>query len=151
MKRLLRKLLLNTILGAALASLLGCGAMLQLLPKVIATITDAQMILDEIEDYVDAFFVAKPDPKLQRSVDAAMDRCRVALNVALRTTSGAKELSEKDVAEAFKNFQKAYRNLLVLVEPLGVTQGEPGDKLAATPIGLTVPPPLALEPPGGGS
>lgn len=133
------------MLFATLLALTGCAELLTFLPKVIAGVTDAQMVLDKIEDYVDALFTVQPNPKLQRSIDIAMDRCRTALNVALRTTSAAKELSEADVEAAFSDFKKAYRNLLVLVEPLGVTEGAPGDKMAALPTGLVVPPPLALD------
>jgi hypothetical protein len=150
MKRWLKKWLSKTAIGLTLVALLGCAEILSFLPKVIATVTDAQMILDEIEDFVDTFFAVKPDPKLQRNVDQALDRCRVALNVALRTASGAEDLNEQQVEAAFDNFQKAYRNLLVLIEPLGVVQGEPGDKLSATATGLIVPPPLALDPLGKG-
>lgn len=138
------------VVGAALLALFGCAELMSFLPKVIATVTDAQIILDRIEDYADAFFQAAPDPKLQRNVDQALDRCRTALSVALRTAHGTKDLTEKDADAALDNFRKAYRNLLVLVEPLGVAQGEPGDKLSASPTGLTVPPPLALSPVGGG-
>lgn len=148
MKQFLKTILFKTAIGTLVLSLMGCAAVLQLLPKVIATVTDAQMILDEIEDFVDAVFTARPDPKLQSSVDQALDRCRVALNVALRSANGAKNLNEDQVEEAFKNFQKAYRNLLVLVEPLGVVQVDSGDKLSASPNQLTVPPPLALDPLG---
>ena len=92
---------------AALLALGGCAEILSFLPKVIATVTDAQIILDKIEDFADAFFVASPDPQRQRNVDAALDRCRTALSVALRTTSGAEKLSKAD-AEAAAIYARAY-------------------------------------------
>lgn len=144
----MKRLLMNTMLGMLFASLLGCATLMTLLPKVIATITDAQMILDEIENFVDAFFAVQPDPPLQNKVTQALDNCRTSLNIALRTTTGAKDLTERDVEAAFKEFQKAYAELLVLVQPLGVVQGDTGDKLSIGPKQLVVPPPLALKPTG---
>lgn len=140
---LIRSALLSVAL-ALFANLVGCGHILKFLPKVIATVTDAQLILDEIEDYCDAFFSVKPNPQVQRGVDQALDQCRVALSVALRTTTGAENLSEEQLAEAFKDFQAAYRDLLVLVEPLGVKQSTTGNQLSVSPDQLVVPPPLAL-------
>jgi hypothetical protein len=140
----MKKLYPKAFICALLLTLFGCAELISFLPKVISIVTDAQLILDKIEDHANAFFAVSPDPKLQRGVDQALDRCRTALSVALRTTHGAENLTQKDVDAAFDNFRKAYKNLLVLVQPLGVMEGAPGDKLAATPEGLVVPPPLAL-------
>lgn len=148
LKGLSRKMLPKAIVMFLFLSLLGCAGLISLLPKAIAIVTDAQMILDRIEDYSDAIFSVQPNPRAQRNVEQTLDRCRTALNVALRTTTAAKSLSEEDVDAAFEDFRKAYKNLLTLVEPLRVKEGEPGDKLAATSTSLSVPPPLAFGMPG---
>jgi hypothetical protein len=144
-----RKLMLKTTIAMLVLSLFGCAEILSFLPKVIASVAEAQIVLDRIEKFSTIVFAAAPNPALQRNVDQALDRCRTALAVALRTANGAKELGEKDAIAAFDDFKKAYQNLLVLVQPLGVAEGGPGAKLAATPGGLTVPPLMALSPQGG--
>lgn len=121
----------------------GCAALASLLPKVIATIADAGMIIDTIEDFADAVFMTSPDPDAQTKVHAALEKTRAALNVTLRTATGAQNLTEKQASEAFADFRKAYEELLVVVAPLGVKQADDG-VLSINAGLLVVPKPLAL-------
>jgi len=124
---------------------MGCATLIDFLPKVVATVTDAVLIIDEIERFVDAFFSVKPDPVLQAKVDVAISVTRQALGVALRTTDGAEHLSKQEADAAFDQFRKAYAELLILLKPLGIVSAGRNDLLAALPGKLIVPEPLALR------
>lgn len=120
----------------------GCATIASNLPIVIAAVLDAQMILDSLTGFVDAFFRVKPDADLEKKVRDSMARTKSALNVALRLAQGAEKLDQAKIDEAFKEFRLAYADLLVLLAPLGVSAS--GNVLKATPGGLIVPEPLAL-------
>lgn len=120
-----------------------CATIANALPTVIAAVTDAVMILDGIQDFVERYFAQKPNPELAEKVAEALQKTRSALNVALRTSKGADDLNQAKVDEAFQNFRTAYAELMNLVEPLGVASA--GDTLSVRPGALQVPEPMALS------
>jgi hypothetical protein len=137
--------LLRTI--AVLLSLSGCAALsaaMPILADIVAAVTDAMQIVDTIERFVDAYFLAHPDEVKELQVKRAIAKTRSSLNLALRSSRGAQELNQQKVDEAFAEFKGAYRELLLLVGPLGV---RPSGALAATPIDdrLYVPEPVAMH------
>lgn len=138
----------SVLISAATVALSGCGAIISALPSIIAAVVDGGQILDAIEGFVSKWFVAHPDLELQKKVDNALDRCRMALNAALRVAQGAKDADEAKVDAAFENFKSAYIELINLVRPLGVLSK--GAELRATPTAdgksLEVPEPLAFHP-----
>lgn len=142
--KFLAAVLLATVLGVSAASSLGsCATLASSLPTVIAYAQDGFVIVDQIVHFVDAFFVAHPDAVLQKKVDVAAAKAKSALNLAIRLASGAGDLDQAKVDEAFAEFRSAYIELIALVGPMGVTSG--GNRAAATPGGgLKVPEPLAL-------
>lgn len=118
-----------------------CATVAAYLPTVIAAVQDGALVLDTIERFVDRYFESRPNADLQRKADIAIARTRSALDAALRAASGAKDLNEAKVDEAFAEFRRAYTDLVALLGPLGLSTGE---GLRATPGGLTVPTPLAM-------
>jgi hypothetical protein len=137
--RTLAALLLSFMLFVTPGTL-GC-AVVPYLPTVIAAVTDANMILDGIEKFVERFFAAKPDSVLQAKVEIAVARTRGALNLALRSAQGVEKLDQAQIDAAFVDFKIAYQELLALTAPLGVSSGP---ALRAVPGGLNVPEPMAL-------
>ena len=140
------------LLAAALAvtialSTAGCAALASVLPDVIAAVTDGAQILDVIERFVANYFASHPDAEAQKRLGDAVTRCRVALNVALRTAKAAKALDDQQVEAAFDEFKRAYLELLALTKPYGVHPAGDG-RLRAAPGGgdLEVPEPLAFHP-----
>lgn len=137
-----------SLIGFLLAATPGCAAVLAALPTVIAAVTDAMMILDQIEVWVNAYFAAHPDKEKQERVVQALGKTRNALVAANRTCSGAEKLDQAKVDDAFADFKVAYAELVALCGGLPgggfkvAKKGEP--LLAATPGGLTVPEPQAL-------
>jgi hypothetical protein len=119
-----------------------CAAVVASLPKVIAVVTDASLILNQIDSFVNGVFTVKPDAELQKKYAQAMEVARKALAAANRIAAGSEHLTQQQVAEAFADFRVAYQDLLALVGPLGVSTGN-GDK--AAPGMLNVPEPLALK------
>lgn len=125
----------------------GCATLAALLPEVITKVTDAMLIISQVEAVADDFFATFPDPEKAKLVDAAIRKTRTALNVALRAAKGAGDLTEDEVDAAFENFAVAYRELISLCSTYGVPirEGDPSDpKFAATPGVQVVPEPLAL-------
>lgn len=137
------RLLAVVVLAASLAPAPGCAAVAPYLPTVIAAVTDGGLVIDTIDKFVDRYFEARPNAELQKKVDIAVARTRSALDAALRIASGAQDLNQAKVDEAFLEFRLAYQDLLALVGPLGVMAGG-GGKLQARPGGLVVPEPMAL-------
>lgn len=142
MKKILTSLLATFIALPLLLGSPGCATIASNLPIVIAAVLDAQIILDSLTSFVDAFFKVKPDADLEKKVRDSMARTRSALNAALRLAQGAEKLDQAKIDEAFKEFRGAYTELLALLAPLGVSAS--GNTLKATPGGLIVPEPLAL-------
>jgi hypothetical protein len=143
--------LLNICAAAFLAAALtvsaaGCGAALSLLPKVIGGVTEAMLIVDSIESFVDDFFASNPDPQKEAIAQRSIDTARAALTTALRTAHGAENLSKAEADAAFDDFAVAYVELVRTLQGLGVRLkvGEPG-KMAAEPGVLVVPEPLAIQ------
>lgn len=137
------RLLAALALACSLSTAPGCATIAPFLPKVIAAVTDGALVIDTIDRFVDRYFESRPNAELQKKVDVAVARTRSALDAALRIASGAQDLNQAKVDEAFKEFRLAYQDLLALVGPLGVMAGG-GGKLQARPGGLLVPEPMAM-------
>lgn len=134
------------LLAAALAvPVSSCAAVVSALPTVIAAVQDGMLILDAIDSFVDNVFKVRPDAELEKKVDVALARTRLALDTALRISRGTENLTQAQLDTAFNEFRIAYQDLVALVTPLGVSTGA-GDTLRALPGGgLQVPEPLALR------
>jgi hypothetical protein len=146
----LTKLAALALLSAFLAlPTTGCAAVASLLPTVIAAVTDAALILDQIEDYMHRYFAANPNPEKEKQVFRALGKCRGTLIVAQRTSQGAHELDQQKVDAAFTDFKAAYTELTALLDGVpGLRVQRPGDgpMLAAGPDQLILPPPIAMGP-----
>ena len=139
------------LLSAFMAAPSGCGAPLAtVLPDVIKTVTDASLILDRVESYVDRVFGMVPNPEYEAKVGAALDKARTALSVALRASEGAQAANDGDAAKALDDFRAAYAELMKLAAPLGAwREGQPpplGSGEHTGPIApLVVPDPMAMR------
>lgn len=139
-----------------------CATVASTLPKVMSVVSDAALIVEQIDSFSAAVFKAVPNADLEKKVEQAINIARKALATANRTASGAENLSQSQLAAAFDDFRIAYQNLLALVGPLGVTTGSgAGGALGASGCGsgsagdgglcaiagerLQVPEPLALS------
>lgn len=134
------------LLAAALAvPVASCAAVVSALPVVIAAVQDGMLVLDAIDSFVENVFKVRPDTDLQKKIDAAIVRTRLALDTALRLSQGTEKLTQAQLDAAFNDFRIAYQDLVALVAPLGVSTGT-GTTLRAMPGGgLQVPEPLALR------
>lgn len=142
MKKLM--LLLAMVL-CTIFSFPGCAAVNRALPiltDVIVAVQDAQQILEVIDSAADAWFEQHPDPNMKTKYAKAIDKCRTALDVALRTSRGAKELNQQEVDKAFQDFKVAYVELTSLLQGAGIMGKD--NLLKASPHQVRVPEPLAL-------
>jgi hypothetical protein len=143
MTRIIRTLCLTLALCLALPA---CAAVLAYLPTALAVISDAVLVLQQIEAFARGYFAAHPDPVTQAKIDAALLRARSALDAATRLANGAQALDAKQFAAALADFRAAYDDLLVLVGPIGVHHAVEGLDLGTGYGGdLIVPEPLALR------
>jgi len=129
---------------AIIINLAGCGATLgTILATVLTVVTDAALIVDQVQDFIDIYFDGKPDPALQAKITAVIAKCQVALDMATRAARGGQALNGKDVAAALAEFQAAFADLMELVGPLGVkVAGTAG--IEGAPVRLLIARPLAL-------
>ena len=128
----------------------GCAAAIPLLVDVIAVVTDGMQVVDQIAEFARRYFASHPDADKQKRVDDGIDKARTALNVALRTSRGAKALNEQQADAALVDFRAAYKDLLRLVSELdGVRIAAAPESgrvaLQAGPDTLVIPEPLALR------
>lgn len=145
--RMLTLLLVPLLLLSAAPA---CGPLLSFLPKVIAAVTDAALIVDMIEQHAQlALTQAGADEPTRRKVYDALARTKAALNAALRAAQAAEtagNLDQASIEMAFAKFKEAYAYLLQVVQPYGIS--EQGDTLSAraevSGTTLKVPKPEAL-------
>lgn len=142
-------MLAATFVLACSLCLTGCAAIAAVLPDVIAAVLDGMQIIDVIEQFVARYFQSHPDPVAQKKVDDAILKARTALNVALRSAQGAKNLDDAQIDKAFEDFKQAYLELMALVRPYGVTPASSPAVMKATLSAsgdtLTVPQPTAFK------
>lgn len=118
-----------------------CGGAIQRvvdsLPTIIQYVTDAQLILDRIDQSVRPLLALRNDSELNAKYAQAMEQTRAALQVALRSAKGGQHLSEDELDAAFSDFRTAYTQLREIVRSL--------DTLSASPSAEPIPEPLALQ------
>jgi len=147
--RKLHALFAPIVLAVPLAVLPGCAGctLATVLPTVIEVITDASLILQTIETFVNAFFAKRPDPALQQKIADALNKARLTLVTAGHLADGLSDANDGRVGAAFSDFKAAYVALLDLIVPLGVRQGgslQVAPDALGAPAGLVVPRPRAL-------
>lgn len=136
------RIFLLTFVVTFAGALTGCAALTAALPMIIPAISEAALILDQIQTFVGSYFKAHPDAVKETEVTDKLQRARATLVAAERATSGADHLNQKQWDSAIADFKAAYTDLLAAVSPLGVHQG--GGLLTAPGPGLSVPEPTAL-------
>lgn len=141
----MRKVLVAFILALSIVAQPGCATVVSKLPVVIGAVTDAMMILDSIEMFIEAYFGRHPevDEGIQKKTRQAMSRTRSALHVALRIAQGSQNLNQAKIDAAFADFKVAYAELLALIAPFGVSSSS-DLRMSVTSDSLRVPEPMAL-------
>jgi hypothetical protein len=94
-------------------------AVLPMLPKIVAVVTDAIATMQVIDSAVERWMDAHPnlDPKVRARYRAAYERCVTALNAANHALAGVEKIDQQDIDTAFAEFRAAYialRDLLVV-------------------------------------
>lgn len=117
-----RKYIGSAIALVLLATAPGCAAVVAALPTIITAVTDATLVLGQIQHFADLFFKDFPDATKQKQVDEAIAKCEDALSAAEHATVGGQDLTQEQIDAAFDNFKTAYQELMVIVGPLGVMQ-----------------------------
>ena len=124
----------------------GCAALVTALPFVLEGITDAMLILDQVQSFVSLYFAQHKDQQaLYEKIVKVIDKVRSSMIVAERTAKAAKDLSDKDVQAALKDFSDAWTELMAIVNPIGVSTALPGEAPHAAPGKLVVPQPAIFQ------
>lgn len=100
-----------------------------LLTEVVTDAQDAITVVDAIKTVVDIFFLASPNPEAQAKVLAAIGDVHLGLDVAIRATKGAQDLTAGQREDAWQKFNLAFEDLGKLLKELGIVDG--GGKVAA--------------------
>lgn len=132
----LRGLKLALVFSLALATAPGCAPVIAALPTVLLVVQGAELAINMIESFVNAYYQAHPDAAKQALCTAAIAKSRVALAAVLDVANGVGALDQAKLNVAFQDFEGAYSELTSLVGPIGIHVGK---GLQATPGGLTVP------------
>lgn len=144
----MKKLALIVALNFAFVTgTVGCSSFMSSLPTVIAYAQSGMLVLDTIKSFADKYFRSHVNTELEAKVENAISKAELALNAALTTAEGAKNLDQSQIDAAFEDFRMAYMDLMAIVGPIGVNAK--GAKMTKEADGtLTVPLPLALVPHG---
>lgn len=140
----------SVICGLLCATLLlplpvtSCAAVLKALPTVIQYVQDAQIVLDMIDQQAKPL-ISLAEQDVQKDYSRAMGVARSSLQVALRSTKGADELSKEKVDESFENFREAYKELTSVLQRAGLMNADGMMKAAPGMQQVTVPEPLAIS------
>jgi hypothetical protein len=133
-------------LGLMIAPLAGCKELLAALPRVVAVVPDAMLIVDQVESFTGNYFKAHPNPKKEAEVSKAISRARSSLIVAQRSAVGGDKAANGQTLSAIADFKVAYEELLKACEGIaGFSVGDASQSFAAAGDALVVPTPLALE------
>lgn len=128
------------------AAVSGCAAVRPILADALAVVSHDSEVIGAAERIADSFFIAAPNPELQKKVNSAIERARLALAAATAALRGAQNLTDHDVNNALNEFRSAYHDLVRLLEGSGIVS-KPGT-FAAAGTGAPrpqLPPALALE------
>lgn len=142
-------MLKRLVLALSLALVVpGCAALAQVLPTVIATVTEAITWLEAIDSVAEEYFNSNPDPATKKAYKKLYARAQTALSAAMRASRAAEKLGQEDIDAAFEEFRKAYQDIVVLLGSLGVVSvGYGSSTLEAAPGDpMLVPPPEDLIP-----
>jgi hypothetical protein len=139
----IRSLFVATTLALSLTTLVGCAAVLPLIPKIVSVITDAVLILDTIDTTVQEVFRQNPDipDRTRAKYTIVMTKAQQALNSAQHTLQGTQDLDQKQYDAAFAEFKQAYTELLALLEKEGLMQN---NMLGSGEGAVQIPQPEAL-------
>lgn len=138
-----------TIMVCMVALNIGCGAsFVDVVRTTLTIVTDAIIILDQIERYVDIYFEKHEvkDPNLKPTLDSLIARCRSAIDLVARLAYAGRAWDSDDITTALKEFEAAFIDLMALIEPLGIhVEGWPASPYLDRSL-VVVQRPLALRP-----
>ena len=136
-------LCLSSVLALSV-SVSGCAPVMAALPAVILAVQGAELAINMIESFVNAYYQSHPDAAKQKFCAEAIAKTRTALAGVIDVVNGVGAIDQAKLDVAFKDFEAAYNELTALVGPLGVHVGSGG--MRAAPGELTVPPASAFRP-----
>jgi hypothetical protein len=142
------RLIVFAIVAILACTFAACAALkdaAKLLPTIDTAVSDAALILDQIDRYVGVYFAARPNPALEKKVVDALAKARAALIIAERVAAGGAALDQKKTNEAFADFADAFKELKSLVDSLGTEPVPVGHELPPAPAKPDIPDPLALQ------
>ena len=122
----------------------GCAAVLPVIPKIVAVITDAIAIMQIIDNAVQTYFATHPDvpAKVKQAYALAYRKAMDGLNAANHALTGVEDLDQQQYDAAFEEFKQAYLDLLDLLAKQGLMQG---NQLRVSPTEtVELPEPAAL-------
>lgn len=126
----------------ALPGVVGCAAVLNQLPAIIAAVQDGELLLQTVQGFMDAIWAVKPDPVNQKRVRDAITKAQISLDAINRLAQGGEKIDQGQTDAAFADFEAAWNDLMSLVGPYGVHVGAGPRAERTASGGLMIPRPL---------
>ena len=119
----------------------GCAS---LLPGIILAAQDSEMILQNIQNFSDNYFLLHPNTAEQTKINNDISVAGTALDGAIRAVSGITDITQTQADAAFANFEAAYSDLLTVVKDIGITTADVTSTTKTASGGLIVPTPIIM-------
>ncbi len=119
----------------------GCAS---LLPAIVLAAQDSQMILQNVQNFSNNYFLLHPDTAEQTKVNNAISAAGTALDGAIRAVSGINDITQAQADAAFANFEAAYSDLMTIVKDIGITTADVQSTSKTASGGLIVPTPIIM-------
>jgi hypothetical protein len=116
---------LSIIFLVTALTLSGCAA-IPLIVKIADAIMQNTIVIDEIQNFVDMWFAQRPDANGQRIANDVIQSTRLALEGLIQIARGAKDVSDKDYVAALDKFEKAWADMLQILDKYGVKEQSKG-------------------------
>lgn len=146
MKNLSRAAALFALLAfSAVVVTPGCATVAVALPVVLAAVQGAELAVNMIEAFVNAYYKAHPNSAAEKKCDDGIARTRIALGIVVNLTTGVSAVDQGQLQSAFSDFEATYNELIALTKPIGVSVGA-GFRTSPGGESLTVPPASSFRP-----
>jgi len=114
MKKMVAMLLVS-VMSITMGGCAALGMAVPALTSVAAKVADAEAILAIVKSAIDLFYAVNPKAPGRLDVEKAYAACQEALDAAVLTSNGVKDMSAKDETAAFTKFRQAWTDLTTVL------------------------------------
>lgn len=112
------------------------------LTEAAVYVADAQQVVDVVRAVSNLWFLSHPGTDAQAKVERAIGEVSRTIDVAVRATRGAQDLTQEQLDAAWNEFRAAYRELQSVLQDVGVVNGA---ALGLSRGPVPIPEPIAMK------